>query len=77
MKKVLGNYQHFFPGYIHNLSGYNMLKSSNVNAKKMLVIPEDFFHFINQVNWMLVIWLIDNVWDNQKMKNCFIKNDPE
>ena len=34
----------FFPGYIQNLSGYSRLKLLAVTGKKMLVVPEDFFH---------------------------------
>ena len=44
LEKINGNNQHFIPGYIQNFSGYSRLKVLVVTGKKILVVPEDFFH---------------------------------
>ena len=58
-KKNLRDQPTFFPVFIQNLSYNSRLKISDVN-RNMLVGQGDYFNVLNQVNWMLVIWLITN-----------------
>ena len=56
-EKILGNNQHCFPFFIQIFSDYSKLKVLGINMTKMLVVPQDFFNQLNQVDWMLLIRL--------------------
>ena len=56
-EKILGNYQHFFSRSRISQATARWVNILDVCKKeKMLVIPKDFFHFLNQANWMLKYW---------------------
>ena len=42
--------------YIQNFSGDSTLKVSD-EKQKILVVPEHFFHALNQVYWVICLWI--------------------
>jgi hypothetical protein len=61
-KKSLAKTNISSPFHIHNFSGNSRAsKSIGCKRKKMLVISKNFFHVLNQANWMLVIQVITKI----------------